>query len=131
MIHLKIITPKGLFLEDDIESINVKTVEGYRTILSNHIPLVAMLDICKCTTKTKHKTLEYALASGLLQMNDNEMHILSDAVEEKSEIDIERSKQALARAKERLEKREEDLDIKRAEVALAKAINRIHIQEEH
>lgn len=131
MIHLKIITPKGLFLEEDIDSLNVKTVEGYRTLLSNHIPLVAMLAICKCTTKSKGTTKEYALAGGLLQMHENEMRILSDAVEFKSEIDVERSKRAEERAKARLEKKEENLDIRRAETALAKAINRINVHEEH
>lgn len=131
MIHLKIITPKGLFLEEDIESLNVKTVEGYRTILSNHIPLVSMLAICKCTLKTKDTTQVYSLAGGLLQIHDNDMRILSDAVELKEDIDIERSKHAQERAKARLEKQEENTDIKRAEASLARAINRIKVYEEH
>ena len=43
MIALKIITPLGLYKECEVEAVNVKTVEGERTILSHHVPLVAML----------------------------------------------------------------------------------------
>ena len=131
MIQIKIITPLGLYTEEEIESINLKTVEGYRTILSNHIPLVAMLDTCKCTLKEKGNTHCYALAGGLLQINDNEMRILTDDIEGKEEIDIERAQRAKQRAEKRLLKSEEDIDLKRAEIALAKAINRIKIYEEH
>lgn len=131
MIQLKVITPLGLYLEEEIESINLKTVDGYRTILSNHIPLVAMLATCRCIIKTKEGAHTYALANGLLQIHDNEMRILSDAIEGKEDIDLERAKRAKERAEKRLQKKDEDMDIKRVEVALAKAINRINIYEEH
>ncbi|MEG0274000.1 MAG: ATP synthase F1 subunit epsilon [Longicatena sp.] len=131
MIKIKIITPVGLYLEEEIESINVKTVEGYRTILPSHIPLVAMLDTCRCTLKINGTSHSYALAGGLLQINDNEMRILTDAIEGKEEIDLERARRSKERAEKRLAKKTEEIDLKRAEIALAKAINRIKIREEH
>ncbi|MGX8852858.1 ATP synthase F1 subunit epsilon [Amedibacillus sp. YH-ame10] len=131
MIKIKIITPVGLYLEEEIESINVKTVEGYRTILPSHIPLVAMLDTCRCTLKINGASHSYALAGGLLQINDNEMRILTDAIEGREEIDLERARRSKERAEKRLAKKTEEIDLKRAEIALAKAINRIKIREEH
>lgn len=67
------------------------------------------------------------MAGGLLQFADNEMRILTDAVEGREEIDIERAKRAKERAEARLKKQDSRTNIKRAEVALAKAINRIHV----
>lgn len=131
MIRIKIITPLGLYKEGDIEALNIKTTEGERTILSNHIPLVAMLMTCKCQLKENDSYHDYALAGGLLQMADNELRILTDAIEGREEIDIERAKRAKERAEQRLLKREERMNTQRAEISLAKAINRINVYGEH
>ena len=98
MIALKIITPLGLYKECEVEAVNVKTVEGERTILSHHVPLVAMLATCRCSLKENGVYQDYALAGGLLQMSNNEMRILTDAIEGRAEIDIERAKRAKERA---------------------------------
>ena len=131
MIALKIITPLGLYMECNIEAVNVKTVEGYRTILSNHIPVVAMLATCKCSLKENGVYKDYALAGGLLQMSNNEMRILTDAIEGKEDIDLERAKKAKERAEKRLVKKDAHMDAKRAEIALLKAINRINVYGGH
>lgn len=131
MIALKIITPLGLYKECEVEAVNVKTVEGERTILSHHVPLVAMLATCRCSLKENGVYQDYALAGGLLQMSNNEIRILTDAIEGRAEIDIERAKRAKERAEKRLAKQDERTNIKRAEVALAKAINRINVYGEH
>lgn len=130
MIQIKIITPLGLYLEKEIEAMNVRTVEGERTILPNHIPLVAMLDTCRCSLKEQGKYHDYAISGGLLHMNDNVMRILTDAIEGKEEIDVERAIRAKERAQERLIKKEEHINQQRAEVSLAKAMNRIRLSKE-
>ncbi len=127
MIKLKIITPLGLYKEGEVEEVHLTTVEGETTILSNHMPIVAMLKTCKCTITENKQKKDYAMAGGLMQFADNEMRILSDAVEGREEIDIERAKRAKERAEARLKKQDSNINIKRAEVALAKAMNRIHV----
>lgn len=129
MIKVKIITPIGLYMDEEVEAVNVRTVEGETTILSNHMPLVAMLATSKCSLKQNGVYKPYAISGGLLQFGNNEMRILTDAIEGKEEIDLERAKEARKRAEARLAKTK-DINIKRAEIALAKAINRIHIFED-
>ena len=73
---------------------------------------------------------DYAIAGGLLQFQNNEMRILTDAIEGREEIDIERARRAKERAENRLKKKDSRTNIKRAEVALAKAINRIKVYSE-
>lgn len=127
MITLKIITPIGLYKEGVVESVHVTTVEGETTILTDHMPIVAMLKTCKCTLQEKGEKKDYALAGGLLQFNNNEMRILTDAIEGREEIDIKRAEQAKKRAEERLRKKDSRTNIQRAEISLAKAINRIRV----
>lgn len=127
MIHIKIITPLGLYMEGDVEAIHVKTVEGETTLLPNHIPLVAMLETCKLQLREKGAYKDYALAGGMLHLLDNNANILTDAIEGREEIDLERAKQAKERAERRLQKVDSTTNVRRAEVALTKAINRIHV----
>ncbi|MCI8541415.1 MAG: ATP synthase F1 subunit epsilon [Erysipelotrichaceae bacterium] len=127
MIHLKIITPQGLYTECDVEAVRVRSVEGEMTVLPMHTPLVAMLETCKLSLMMQGQYHDYALAGGLLYLAQDEMKILSDAIEGQAEIDVERAKKAMERAQRRMEKKDSKTNLKRAQVALAKAINRINV----
>lgn len=127
MIHIKIITPLGLYTERDVEAVRVRSVEGEMTILPMHTPLVAMLETCKLSLMENGTYKDYALAGGMLYLKDDRMNMLTDAIEGQEEIDIERAKRAMERAQRRLEKKDSRTNLKRAQVALAKAINRINV----
>lgn len=127
MLSIKIITPLGLYVEQEVEAVHVKTVEGETTLLPNHIPLVAMLETCKLQLRSNGAYKDYALAGGMLHLLENKVMILTDAIEGHSEIDIERARRAVERAQQRLQKNDGNINIARAEVALAKAMNRIHV----
>lgn len=127
MIDVKVITPSGLYLEESVEALHVKTVEGERTILPNHMPIVAMLATSKLSLKQNGEYKDYAIAGGMLQFLDNTARILTDAIEGKEEIDVKRAEEAKQRAEERLQKTDSETNIKRAQVALEKAINRINV----
>ena len=101
MFTLKIITPKGLYKETETSILNVVTTEGQRGILTNHMPIVAMLKISRMSTVEANNRVEYALGGGMLYFKDNVATILTDSCESQDEIDIERAQ----RAKERAEKR--------------------------
>lgn len=44
---LKIVTPKGIYKETDIEMLNLRTTSGQIGILANHLPLASAIDISK------------------------------------------------------------------------------------
>lgn len=129
MLAVKIITPTGLYKECEAEALHVKTVEGELTLLSHHMPMVAMLATSRLQLRVQGDYQDYAIAGGLLHLHDDDIKILTDSIEGREEIDIERAKRAKERAEKRLQKLDQKTDVKRAEVALAKAINRIQIHE--
>ena len=127
----KVVTPKGEYLKQDVKSIHVKTVIGETTILPNHMPIFASLVPCKLVLKNENDEEEvYAISGGFLQFNKNEGMILADAIEGKKDIDLERAKKSMERAKERLEKKDSNTNLKRAQLSLERAINRIHVYGE-
>ena len=127
MIHCRIVTPKGVYKEMDASIINIVTTDGERGILPNHMPLVTMLKIGKMTAEETTGRQEYAVAGGLFYFRDNLAEILTDAVESKEEIDIERAESARQRAEKRLASNNPNLDIQRARIALEKALNRLSV----
>jgi len=129
MLKVRIITPDGLYLDTEAVQINACSLEGEFGLLSNHMPMVAMLEICKLDIIKTDSTKEYALSGGMLQFKDNLVTILSDSVEGEDEIDVERAMAAKARAEKRLQAHESDMNMRRAEIALRKAINRIRVKE--
>lgn len=128
MITFKVVTPKGEYLNQELKSIHVKTVIGETTILPNHMPIFASLVPCKMILKdVQDQEQIYALSGGFLQFDKNQGMILADAIEGKEDIDIERAKQSMKRAKDRIEKKDSKTNMKRAELSLERAINRIHV----
>ena len=128
MIHVKIITPEGVYKELDTPIVNIDTLDGPRGILPNHMPLVTMLDIGKMTTDENGVRETYAVAGGLFYFRDNEAQILTDAIENKNEIDVDRAESSKERAERRLhDPNYVKLDAERAHKSLDKALNRIRI----
>ena len=128
MIHCRIVTPHGVYKEMETPIINIETDEGQRGILPNHMPLVTMLKIGKMETEEKGKRQEYAVAGGLFYFRENQAEILTDAIENKDEIDAERAARAKERAEQRLKSDNPNFDLQRARIALQKAINRMNVK---
>ncbi len=128
-IHVRIITPLGLYREFDTPYLNFQTTDGDRGILPNHMPLVTSLKSGKMSSEENGVRNLYAVSGGLLYFNNNIAEILTDSIENKEEIDAERAKSARQRAEERLSGKHENVDQKRAELALARALNRLNVYE--
>lgn len=125
--HVRVVTPQGVYREWDTAILNIQTSDGDQGILANHMPLVTMLKIGKMTSDIDGKREEFAVAGGLFYFRENLAEVLTDAIENKVDIDIARAERSKERAEERLRKDDPSIDIKRAEVSLKKAMNRLSV----
>ena len=124
--RLKITSPYGTFYDQDVQSINVKTVDGYIGVLENHIPLVSPLEISIMMIRTSEGERHVTLAGGIIYVKKKETVIVTPSVEFVEDIDVTRANEAYKRAKQRLDNKEAYVNIKRAELALSRSLNRIH-----
>ena len=125
---LKIVTPKGIYLEKEVESLTVRTTNGQIGILAHHLPLASPLEISEMHYVADGQTKHFAIAGGFVYVGKNETTIIANAIEADIDIDVARAKAAMERAQERIKANEADLDLARAELALKKAINRINVR---
>lgn len=124
--RLKITSPYGTFYDKDVQTVNVKTIDGYIGILENHIPLVAPLEISTMMIRSVEGERELTIAGGMLYVKKKETLIVTSAVEYIEDIDINRAHDAYNRAKQRLENKNAEINIKRAQLALNRSLNRIN-----
>ncbi len=130
MYKLSIVTTERIVYEDDVSSVVAPGAVGYLGILSNHAPIITSLKPGKLTVKdAAGKEIVFSLTGGFLENSANKCSILADAAEFASDIDLERARSALERAKQRIRDAAGDIDLLRARSAYDRAKARIDIAE--
>lgn len=80
-LNLKIITPDGILFDGTVDSVNIKTTEGYITILEWHTPLIANIAISSMMYRINGNPRNLSIAGGLLISTLHEVRIISDKIE--------------------------------------------------
>lgn len=131
LVELKIMTPQGIFWNEPVEVVTVKTTEGYIGLQKNKSPFVASLDIAELMinpqSSNKHKVC--AIAGGLVIANKESVNIITDAIEYKDKIDLSRAERAKRHAEQALKSVKSEAEHQLATVALKKALNRIDVKK--
>jgi F-type H+-transporting ATPase subunit epsilon len=130
LFQFQILTPESIVLEREISSAVVPGTEGYLGILAHHAPLISGIVPGKVTVKGEDAKIEhFSVSGGFVEVSFNKAVLLADSVEAVSEIDVERARESLERARERLSSRSPGTDVERARASMARALNRIRIAE--
>ena len=126
-LRLEIVTPERTVFSQEVTMVIAQTVDGQIGVLPGHIPLVTVLETGVMRVQVdQEQEQKLAVSGGFLEMSpDNKLTILAQTAELADEIDVERARQALARAEARLNGKREGIDIVRAEIAMQKAITRL------
>ena len=102
--------------------------DGYFGVLSGHAPLVASLKVGELTiVPPGGEPVHIAVAGGFAEVTQDRVTILAETAELAQEIDINRAREALERARGRLTGAEPGTDVDRAKAALLRALNRLRV----
>ncbi len=124
---LKIVTPKGIYKETEIEILNIRTTAGQMGILASHLPLASGLEISEMNYVENGERKHFSIAGGFVYVGENETTLIVNAIESPEEIDLNRAEEAKKRAEKRLSQKS-NIDIARAEIALKRALTRINVK---
>ncbi|WP_419961033.1 F0F1 ATP synthase subunit epsilon [Psychrobacillus sp. BM2] len=128
-LTVNIVTPDGPVYDSEVDMIIAKTASGEIGILPGHIPMVAPLVIGAIKLKKEAKTEYVAVSSGFVEVRPEKVSILATSAEVASSIDLARAKEAMKRAEERIQSKQDSVDFNRAELAMKRAMNRINVYE--
>ena len=127
LFSITIATPEGKMFSGEISSCTATGVNGKFQVLTNHAPLISMIDVGKMKIELENKKTDYfATSGGFLEIENNEMNVVVETAEWAKNIDLDRAKSAKERAEKRLAQKD-NIDIARASASLIRAINRIDV----
>lgn len=127
---LTILTPYGHYFEGRVEFLEVLSEKYSLGILPKHAPLISTLVVSKMVIRMNGgKTYNYAIGGGAINISEEKVVLILDSIEREDEIDINRAKDAMKRAEDRLANKLEkgSIDYDRAKLAYIRALNRIRI----
>lgn len=126
---LKILSLDKVILDEEVEKIFVKTVDGDLEILCNHAQIIVSTIPCVTVIFDKDgNKIELSTSKGVINMVNNELTFCLGSAELAEEIDLDRAKDAKERAEKRI-KDSSNYDVERAKLSLARAITRINFKE--
>ena len=126
---LEIVTAERLVYSDEVDIVVAPGMEGELGILPHHSPLLTILQPGELRIhKTGQEDVYMAVTGGFLEVTGNRVIVLADAAERSEEIDEERAQEALRRAEERLERREEGQDLQRALASIRRSRLRLDVK---
>ena len=105
-LKLSIVTPERLVLNEGADQVNAPGIEGDLGILYDHAPLLTTMRAGRFSYELLgekgRETINMIVSGGYLEVTDNRVIVLAEAVEFLDEIDKERAKASLAKAEETL-----------------------------
>lgn len=101
-LQLEIITPDRTVINKQVDSISLPGIEGEMCILTDHVPLLTIMDTGILTYSSSEETQSIAVHWGYAQVDANCVRVLAELVETVDEIDINRAKEAEKKAKNQL-----------------------------
>ena len=130
-LFLEVVTPENVLVSQEVDAVVAPGSEGEFGVLPGHIHFLTGIvpgEVRYNMGKTKESML---VTTGFAEVSDDKVSILVDAAEKAGDVDLERARQAMERARERIAKdrKTEDIDFVRAEAALKRAVARIKVAE--
>jgi F-type H+-transporting ATPase subunit epsilon len=129
-IRLELVTPYGNVFSGEVDEVTATGSEGEFGVLPMHAHFMTTLKIGILTAKSGGNAERFFVNWGYAEVGPDKMTVLADSAEAALDIDVERAREAMGRAEERL-KKQEQIDAVRAEAAIERAVMRIQVAEKH
>lgn len=121
-IHLKVITPKKIVLEEEVASVSVPSTQGQLTILPKHTNFFALLSEGIITIKKDNDEDYLAIGGGYVETDGKELHILVSRAYGQDSIDENLTKNAMVNAEKILKDSKEKPDRDNAAALLRRSL---------
>ena len=128
-IELVIVTPEKQLLRVKVAEVQMPGENGYLGVLPGHAPLMTELGIGELSYHDMggKESAHIAIVQGFAEVLPDRVTLLAETAERAEEIDVQRAKDALARAEKRLASGDPNIDWDRANIALQRALIRIQV----
>ncbi|MFH1435656.1 MAG: ATP synthase F1 subunit epsilon [Pseudomonadota bacterium] len=98
-LRLTITTPERLALDRDVDSVVIPAARGQLGVLPGHLPFMVELSAGVLKIRSDDERDFFAISGGFAEIKRDSVAIFAETAELSDEIDVERARQALERAR--------------------------------
>ncbi len=124
-LHLEVVTPEGLLVKDDVDSVVAPGEGGYFGVLPGHTPLFATLGVGLIGYTKDGSERKLTCFWGFCEVQPDRVNILAEVGERAEDIDAGRAEEAVARAAAQLKAIKGEAGYDEAHDAYKKAVTRL------
>lgn len=130
-LHLKVVTPEKLLVDEEVSQVNVSTTQGQIGILPHHADLMAKLEPGEMVIKKGGKEDSLAVGDGFLQVAQNTLTVMTDLATYAQDIDERAVEEAKKRAEQALEQTLSDEEYAETLANLEKSLAQLRVRRRH
>jgi len=126
-----LVTPDRTLVDEQVEEILARGIEGEFGILPHHMPLVTPLPVGELQYKQNGEWHVLALGGGFVEVLPDKVTVVADVAERSDEIDRERAEAAKRRAEAALSEAAAGQAQAEAQAELQRALLRLQVARRH
>ena len=130
-LTLEVVTPNGLLVKTEVDSIQASGAEGSFGVLPGHIPMLTTLGAGMIIYKKGAETGRIACHFGFCEVLPDRVHIMAESGERAEDIDVSRAELAKARAEERMKMVKDEAGFQEAQTDYIRAVARLATASSH
>jgi F-type H+-transporting ATPase subunit epsilon len=123
---IEFVTPTRVITEEKVSYLRCPGIDGSFGVMAGHTDAIIALGVGEVKVEIGNKEKWIATSGGFVDISPEKVLLLLETAEQSFEIDVERAKAAVKRAKDRIGNKDK-IDILRADAALMRAINRLKV----
>ncbi len=120
--HLKVLTPNATVLDQDVEQIIARSVDGEIGILPEHIPLITPLTSAPFQYWSGGERKVAAVLGGMMEVSKEGVTIISDHAALAENIDTVIAEKDKQFAEAKLSQKKDKVDVQQAELELTRLL---------
>jgi F-type H+-transporting ATPase subunit epsilon len=128
MFNVKLVTPSGIKYQGKAKYVEYNTVNGGMGVLQKRLPIVAKLKLAPLKiVEENDKEVYYAVLGGLVDMDGDNLTIISTDAEKPEDIDVENAMKAVKQAEERLKNEDDKIQRTKIKAYIEKNMTKVNI----
>ena len=129
-LTLEIVTPERVVLTERVDIVTLPAAEGEMGVLPGHEPYLAQLTAGAVRVRSGDAVKRFAVSGGFAEVHNDRVEVFAETAEMADEIDVERARQALERAKAEARRRNLDsMTLAQAESSVRRAEVRLRVSQ--
>lgn len=128
-ILLEVVTPDKLLFSEYVDQVSAPGTEGDFGVLPGHCPFLSTLRIGELQYHVGEKIQFMSILWGFAEVTPTKVTILAEIAEKAEDIDVDRAREAVAKAEQHLERGGIPSEVEEAKVSLEKARLRHKVAE--